>query len=153
MAETQEASTGWNAEAWLSSDGTTANLVELVQVVSFTLPSDTADRVETTHLKSAGRRREYTQGMIDGGEIELTLNFRPGSDTDAAIEDALTGGDDRAVRLNIPELGVLTHTYDFAGVVTGYDKGEVVADGKMEATVTIAVSGAVTGSAYVVPTP
>ena len=62
MAETQEASIGWGGEVWLSTDDTEGNLVELVQVVSFSLPSDTADRVETTHLKSPGRRRQYTAG-------------------------------------------------------------------------------------------
>ena len=148
MAETQEASTGWNGEVWLH-DGTA--LKQLVQVVSFTLPSDTAERIETTHLKSPNRRREYTQGMIDGGEVSVTLNFRPGSDTSSLIEAALTAGNERAARFNIPELGVLAWTYDTTVVVTGYDKGEVSADGKMEATITLAVSGAVTGAAYVVP--
>ena len=149
--ENQEASTGYNGEVHLSTDGTAANLAELKQVVMFSLPSDTAERVETTHLKSPNRRREYTSGMIDGGEVEVTLNFRPGSDTDLAIEDALAGGDVRAARFVIPELGVPTYQYDTTVVVTGYDKGEVVADGKMEATVTMAMSGAVTGSAYVAP--
>ncbi|MBX7496762.1 hypothetical protein K3172_12925 [Qipengyuania sp. 6B39] len=151
MAEDTEASTGYAGEVWLSSDDTVANLYELVEVVSFSLPSDTSERVETTHLKSPNRRRQYTSGMIDGGEIEVTLNFRPGTDTDLAIEDALSGGDARAVRFNIPETGVLAWTYDTLVVVTGYDKGEVTADGKMEATVTMAVSGAVTGAAYTPP--
>lgn len=151
MAEDTEASTGYAGEVWLSTDDTVANLTELVQVVSFSLPSDTAERVETTHLKSPNRRREYTTGMIDPGELEVTLNFRPGTDTDLLIEAALTAGTLRAARFNIPELGVLTYTYDTTVNVLGYDKGEVTADGKMEATVTFAVSGAVTASAYVAP--
>lgn len=151
MAETTEASTGYAGEVWLSTDDTTTNLEELVQVVSFSLPSDTAERVETTHLKSPNRRREYTTGMIDGGELEVTLNFRPGTDTDQLIEGALTGGDPRAARFNIPELGTLAYTYDTTVQVIGYTKGEVTADGKMEATVTMAVSGAVTGGAYSAP--
>ena len=151
MAEDTEASTGYAGEVFLSTDSTTANLTELVEVVSFSLPSDTAERVETTHLKSPNRRREYTTGMIDPGELEVTLNFRPGTDTDLLIEAALTSGDLRAVRFNIPELGVLKYTYDTTVTVLGYDKGEVTADGKMEATVTLAVSGAVTASAYVAP--
>ena len=53
----------------------------------------------------------------------------------------------------MPELGVLAWTYDTTVQVLSYDKGEVTADGKMEATVTMAVSGAVTGAAYVDPTP
>ena len=151
MAEDTEASTGYAGEVFLSTDSTVANLTELVEVVSFSLPSDTAERVETTHLKSPNRRREYTTGMIDPGELEVTLNFRPGTDTDLLIEAALTSGDLRAVRFNIPELGVPKYTYDTTVTVLGYDKGEVTADGKMEATVTLAVSGAVTASAYVAP--
>lgn len=151
MAETQEASIGWGGEVWLSTDATTANLDELVQVVSFGLPADTMDRVETTHLKSPNRRREYTSGLIDGGEVEVVLNFRPGSDTDIAIEDALGDGTERAIRFNVPHLGVKAWSYTTTGIVTGYDKGEVSADGKMEATMTVAVSGAVTSAAYVAP--
>ena len=151
MAETTEASTGYAGEVWLSTDDTTGNLAELVEVVSFSLPSDTAERVETTHLKSPNRRREYTSGMIDGGELEVTLNFRPGTDTDQLIEAALAAGDSRAVRFNIPELGTLAYTYDTTVLVTAYAKGEVTADGKMEATVTMAVTGAVTGGAYSAP--
>ena len=149
MAEDTEASTGYAGEVHLSTDATTANLTELVQVVSFSLPSDTSERVETTHLKSPNRRREYTSGMIDGGELEVTLNFRPGTDTDLLIEAALAAGDERAAKFVIPELGVAAYDYDTTVVVIGYDKGEVTADGKMEATVTMAVTGAVTGAAHV----
>jgi hypothetical protein len=151
MAETQKASTGFNGEVWISTDETSANLTELVQVVSFSLPTDTGERVETTHLKSAGRRREYTVGMTDPGEIEVVLNFRPGSDTDALIEAARASGEDRYVRLGVPELGTLTYQYDFLASVLTYDKGEVTADGKMEATVTLAINGAVTPGAWSEP--
>jgi hypothetical protein len=151
MAETQKASTGFNGEIWISTDETAANLAELVQVVSFSLPADTGERVETTHLKSAGRRREYTSGLTDPGEIEVVLNFRPGSDTDLLLEAARAAGDDRYVRLGVPELGVLTRQYDFLGVVLTYDKGTIEADGKMEATVTIAINGTVTPGAWTDP--
>lgn len=148
MAETAEASVGYMGEVHLSTDDTELNLYELVQVVSFSLPSDTGERVETTHLKSPNRRRQYTSGMIDGGELEVVLNFRPGSDTDQAVEDALAAGDERYARFVVPELGVPAWMYDTKVVVTGYDKGTVSADGKMEATVTMAISDAVTGAAY-----
>ncbi len=152
MPETQRASTGFNGEVWISTNATAANLEELVQVVSYSLPSDTGERVEITHLKSPGRRREYTSGMTDPGEVEIVLNFRPGSDTDLLIEAARAAGDDRYVRLGVPELGVLTRQYDFLGTVLTYDKGSVEPDGKMEATVTIAINGAVTTGAWTEPT-
>ena len=150
MAETQEASTGWNSEVWMSSDDTVTNLEELVQVVSFNTGSPTTDRVETTHLKSPNRRRQYTSGMIDSGEASIVLNMRRGSDTDIAIQDALDAGDERYIRFNYAELGVLTWTDDIKGVVTGYDKGDVTADGKMEATVSVALNSVVASAAYVV---
>lgn len=151
MAETQVASSGFNGEVWISSDETVANLQELVQVVMFSLPADTGERIETTHLKSPGRRRTYVGGMTDPGEIEITLNFRPGSDTDVFLEEARADGDNRYIRLGVPELGVLVWQYDFLGVVLTYDKGTVEADGKMEATVTIAINGTVTPGAWSEP--
>lgn len=148
MAETQEASIGWGGEVHLSTDATALNLEELVQVVSFGLPQDQIDRVETTHLKSPNRRREYTSGLIDGGEVEVVLNFRPGSDTDQLIEDAQAAGDERAVKFVVPQLGTPAWDYSTTAIVTGYDRGEVTADGKMEATMTLAITGAVTSAAH-----
>jgi hypothetical protein len=149
MAETQEASIGWGGEVHLSSDDTILNLEELVQVVSFGLPENTTDRVETTHLKSPNRRREYTSGLIDGGEVEVVLNFRPGSDTDQLIEEAQAAGDERSVRFVVPHLGVPAWDYTTTAIVTSYNRGNVNAEGKMEATMTLAISGAVTSAAHV----
>lgn len=148
MAETQKASIGWGGEVHLSTDDTDANLEELVQVVSFGLPTNETERVETTHLKSPNRRREYTAGLVDGGEVTVTLNFRPGSDTDQLIEEAQVAGDIRAVRFVVPELGTPAWQYDTTAIVIGYDRGEVSAGEKMEATVTLAISGDVTSDAY-----
>jgi hypothetical protein len=147
MAETAEASIGYMGEVHLSSDSTIGNLYELVQVTSFSLPSDTGERVETTHLKSPNRRRQYTSGMIDGGELQVVLNFRPGSSTDLAIENALSAGDERAAKFVVPELGVPKWMYTTKVIVTGYDKGNV-SDDKMEATVTMAIADVVTSAVY-----
>lgn len=143
MSETQEASIGWGGEFWLSTDATIGNLAEMVQVVSFGLPQDQTDRVETTHLKSPNRRKEYTSGLIDGGEVPVAFNFRPGSDTDAALEAAQAAGDERAVRFVVPLDGVPAKTYTTTAIVTGYDRGTVTAGDKMEATITLALTGAI----------
>lgn len=151
MAETQEASTGWNSEVWVSTDDTATNLDQLVEVVSFSAGQQSVDRVETTHLKSPGRRRQYTSGMIDSGEAEIVLNTRRGSDTDVMLQAALVAGTERYIRFNYAELGVLTWTDNVKGVIIGYDKGEVTPDGKMEATVTVALNELVSSVAYVAP--
>lgn len=148
MADDQLAGIGWGGEFHLSTDDTAGNLTELVQVVGFTLPQDEVDQVETTHLKSPNRRREFAPGLIDGGEFEITLNYRAGSDTDQMLADALTAGDERAFKAVIPERG--TPTWDITGIaiVTGYDRGEVTAEDKMEAKVTLKITGAPTEEAH-----
>ncbi len=151
MADNQEASVGWNGEVWMGTDDTVGTLAELVQVVSFGLPVDNQERVETTHLKSANRRREYTGGLIDGGEVDVVLNFRPGSDTDTKIETAFAAGTERSFRFNVPIAGTLTRSYTCVGIVTGYDRGNIESGSKMEATMTVALSGAVTAAAYTPP--
>lgn len=148
MSEAAEASIGWGGEFWLGTTALVGSLVEMVQVVSFGLPQDQTDRVETTHLKSPNRRREYTSGLVDGGEVQVALNFRPGSDTDQAIEDAFGAGEERAVRFVVPQLGVAAWDYTTTAIITGYDRGQVSAGDKMEATVTLAISGAVTSAAH-----
>ncbi len=151
MAETQEASTGWGGEVWLSSDKTAGNLDELIEVRSFTPGNAQAERVETTTLKSANRRRTYTKGLVDSGEAQIVLNARRGSDTYLALKAALTAGGERLVRFNYPELGELVWTDDVMGEVTAIDEGAVTPDGNMELTVTVTLGAVVASAAYVDP--
>lgn len=138
------AKTGYGGEFHLAND--TDILTELVEVVSFTLPNGETETVEATHLKSPNRRREYIAGMIDDGELEVVLNYVPGSATDVLILDALQSGDSREYMAVIPRE---TSNWEITGtcVVTGYDRGSVEADGKMEATLTIRLSGGSTEAA------
>jgi hypothetical protein len=149
MAETQTPSAGWGGEFHLSTDGTEANLEELFHVVSFGLPNDEVEEIETTHLKSPNRRREFIAGMRDGGEVEVVLNYRPGSDTDTMILAALAAGTVRACRFVIPNNGVPAYQVDTSCIVRGYDRGTVEANGKMEATLTLRITGAQTQEAVV----
>ncbi|HVJ69927.1 MAG TPA: phage tail tube protein [Sphingomicrobium sp.] len=147
MADTQLAGTGWGGEFWLDNDAVTPVLTELKQVKSFTLPQDEVEQVEITHLKSPNRRREYAPGMIEGGEFEVTLNFRAGSDTDQLLADALTDGSTRNFKAVIPERGVAAWEIEGEAIVVGYDRGEVTPDDPMEATVTLKITGATTEGA------
>ena len=151
MAETQEASTGWGGEVWISTDNTAANLAELVEVRMFKPGSPKAERVETTTLKTPNRRRTYTKGLIDSGEAQITLNARRGSDTYALIKAALASAGERYIRFNYPELGVLAWTDDVLGEVLSIDEGEVSPDGNMELTVNIALNSVEASGAYVAP--
>jgi hypothetical protein len=149
--EDQEASTGWNGEAWMSSDDTAANLVELNEVRSFSVKDGELERVPTTTLKTPNRRPTSTPGLMGDGEAQITLNTRRGSDTYIAIKAAKAAGDDRFFRFNYPELGELVWTDDVIGYVSDIDEGTVDPESNMEMTVTIALNDVVSSAAYAAP--
>jgi len=150
MADDQLAGIGWGGEFWLSDGAATPTLTELLQVKSFTLPQDEVEQVETSHLKSPGRRREYAPGMIEGGEFEVVLNFRAGSDTDQLLAEALVAGDNRDFKAVIPERGVPVWDIEGECIISGYDRGEVNIDDAMEATVTCKITGLPTEAAHTI---
>lgn len=148
MADDQLAGIGWGGEFWLDNDAATPVLTELVQVKSFTLPQDEVEQVDISHLKSPNRRREYAPGMIEGGEFEVILNMRAGSDTDQLCQAALIAGDLRAYKAVIPERGIPVWDVEGETIVVGYDRGEVNTDDAMEATLTLKVTGATVEGAH-----
>lgn len=141
MSETQEASIGWGGEFHLSTDNTEANLVELVQVVSFDLPEVQVDQVETTHLKSEDRFKEFLDALADGGTVAIVMNFRPGSDTDEMLDDWEESRGKRKIRFVVPLLGVPAKTYTVSATFAGYARGNIAAGAKMESTLSVKISG------------
>lgn len=142
MAETQEASIGWGGQFWLSTDDTTGNLVKLVQVVGFDLPEVEVDQVEITHLESEDRFKEFEDGLADGGEAEITLNFRPGSDTDEMIDEWEEARGRRKVRFVVPLQGLPVKTYTVSATFAGYSRGTIGAGEKMEAVLRVKITSA-----------
>lgn len=135
--ETQEASVGYMGEFHLQNATT---LYELTQVKSFGVPSGgTREQTETTHLKSPGWRREYVSTFYEDSDFEVVTNSRPLSDTDILQEAALKAGDVRPFKAVLPENGVPVAQITGTCKCIGYDRGEVSADGVMEATGTYRV--------------
>lgn len=148
MADTQLAGTGWGGEFHIHDGATPGVLFELKQVKSFTLPEDEVEQVETTHLKSPNRRREFAPGMIDGGEFEVVLNMRAGSDTDVFCQEFKDSGETRSFMAVIPERGVPEWDIEGDIICVGYARGEVNPDDAMEATLTCKTTGATTEGAH-----
>jgi predicted secreted protein len=133
-----DAKTGWGGEFHLDSAGDV--LTELVEVVSFTLPNGEVEQIDATHLKSPGRRREKIAGMIDDGDLEIVVNYIPGGVTDALVRAAKADGVTRDWMAVIPRADA---DWEIAGqgFVTGWDRGSVEVDGKMEGTITLTLTG------------
>ncbi len=120
--------------------------VEVAEVSNVTPGEATTDRIDATHMKSPGRRREYISGLIDSGEASFEINWLPGSDTDVLLRGLQTSGETTDHRITFPN-GV-TVTYE--AQVTGFGKA-VPIDDKMSATLTISVSGDETWGAASAP--
>jgi hypothetical protein len=139
-----EARIGWGGELWLSTDNTEANLVELAEVREVSFPQDEADEHEVTHLKSPGRRKEFIQGLIDGGEFTATLNYDPGSATDLLLTGAKSTGTTRKVRIAIPDTsgtGTIEWNYTFSAFVKRYGPDTMEANAPITASITFRVTG------------
>lgn len=126
---------GTTYRVWDASLSTPA-LVEIAEVINVTPPGGTADRVDATHMKSPGRRREYISGLIDSGEASFEINWVVGSATDKLLRGLLTSG--AVVQHQIEFANGVTVTYDAA--LTGYEKSLPI-DDRMTATITVAPSG------------
>lgn len=140
-----ESRIGWGGELWLSTDNTEANLVELSEVRDVSFPQDEADEHEVTHLKSPDRRKEYIQGLIDGGEMTATLNYDPGGATDLLLTGAKDTGTTRKLRIVIPDndgLGTAAWNMTTSVFVKRYAPDTMEANAPITATAVFRVTGA-----------
>lgn len=60
----------------------------LAEVYDIKLPSVATDQHEASHAQSPFGFKEYIDGMKDGGELTFSMNYVPGSGTDAFLRDA-----------------------------------------------------------------
>lgn len=109
---------------------------DVAEVFNVTPGEATADRIDATHYRSPGRRREYISGLIDNGEASFELNWIPGSDTDVLLRDLFASGATVEHRITFPNDVTVT----YSASIIGYSKALPV-DDRMTATITVAVSG------------
>lgn len=141
---TTEARIGWGGKLFLSTDNTEANLVQLQEVRECGFPTDETDEQEATHLLSPGRRREYVQGLIDGGEFTATFNYVPGGTTDLALTNAKDLGTTRKARIEVPDetgTGSIDWNFTFSCFVKKYAPDNMAPGDILTATATFRVTG------------
>lgn len=136
-----EALLGYGSRVLLESLDSPLQFYDLGEVTSITPPSANADQIDTTHMQSPDRRREFISGLIDPGEFSFEMNYIPGSDGDNELNAILDADpDERRRNWRIIYPNNVVHT--FAGELTGYEPS-VPFDDKMTASVTIKVTGVV----------
>lgn len=151
MADDQNPSIGWGGQVWLH-DGVA--LYKLRQVTSFTIPPlPEAEQVDVTHLESEDKMQEFIDGLLSGtgAEVQVVMNFRPGSDTDLKLEAAYAARDVRQAVFVVPIGGVPTRMYTVNVKVTAYDPGTVEPGAKMKATATFQIKSVRAAAPYAAP--
>jgi hypothetical protein len=135
-----DAMIGWSSKyrIW-DADADPAAFFELGEVTEITPGEESTDRVDVTHYNSPNRRREFVAGLVDAGEASVTINWIPGDETDLFIRAMRDSGAKAQHQIEFPN-GV---TVTFDGIVLSYSKS-IPIDDRMQATFTVAVSGAET---------
>lgn len=142
MAAT-EAIIGYGSTFALGDGADPEVFTPLAEVFDITPPSDAVDVIDATHMASPNATREFIIGLNDPGECSFEMNFIPGSTADVAIQAVRAARERVNCRITFPN----DVTWDFAGILTGYEPAAPT-DDKMTATVTFKVTGSyVTGTA------
>lgn len=112
-------------------------------VATITPPQLNRDMVEVEDLNPDDEIKKKLPGLIDGGEMAITLNFDPEEETHQDLEDDLANGVEHNYRIMFP-YDETTHEhggyYDITGIVTSFAPQEIAASDIIQAEVTITVT-------------
>lgn len=143
-----EAIVGYGAE-WLIGDGTSPQSFEAVaDVISITFGDMSTAVIDKTHLRSPSAHREKKATLRDSGPFVMKCNYRPGHESQSNAgggSGSFGGGGILAMWIARTEKDMIIRLMDgspatelpFRGVVTKYQPGEVMVDGKIELTVEV----------------
>lgn len=132
-----DAAIGYGAKFHRSADGTSGGAFSTIgEVVSISPPELTREAVETTHLESTNRIREFVAGMRDLGEVSVTLNLDAGDATVSSLLADYADDDPGYYKIIFPD----TTEWGFAALLTSFAPGDV-SEGKMEVVVTFKPTG------------
>ena len=113
----------------------------IARITDLSLPSMSADSVESTSHDSANFTREFEPGLIDPGELSLTILYDP-----AEVTHGLTAGLPYLMKNRLKRKFQIHYTdagdtiWTVEGFVTGF-QGSAPIDDNVTADVTIKLSG------------
>lgn len=112
--------------------------VKIAKITSIAKPNAAVDEVETTHMESPGRAKEFEAGLTDYGEVAYDIRWEASSATDLFIEAWRASGETRSVRATYG-LGGPNDT--FPAFVKGYEAGAGSPGDVFNGTLTLRCAG------------
>jgi len=116
---------------------TPGTFTDIAQVASITPPQLEADDVEIGDLGITDGYKKYLPGLLDAGEVSLTLNF---DSANTGHQDLLSDFNSRTTKnykIVLPDGG----EWAFSGYVKGYAPQEISEGDPIQVEVTIKVTG------------
>lgn len=131
MAET----TGLRTKFYRSENGST--FTEIAQIASIQPPQPEREVAEVDELDPPGDVRKKLAGLIDAGEVVVTLNFDGSNAGHVALEQDFRDAQPRQYRIKL----ATGWGWTFTGIVTAYQPQEITSGDVVQAQVTITLTG------------
>lgn len=112
----------------------------IAQIANITPPQPEREVVEVDELDPPGEVRKKLVGLIDAGEVSLTLNFDPTNTGHLDLEQDFRDGAPIEYRIKLPN----GYGWTFTAICTAYQPQEIAAGDVVQAQVTLALTGVYT---------
>jgi len=126
---------GLRTKFYRSEDGTL--FTAIAQLASIQPPQPEREVVEVDELDPPGDVRKKLVGLIDAGEVVVTLNFDPTNEGHLDLEQDFRDGAAKHYRIKLPN----DFGWTFQGIVTAYQPQEISSGDVVQAQVTITLTG------------
>ena len=110
---------------------------ELTEIMS---PELTAEEIDVTTLGSTSGYREYVQGFLDSGTLDISGFFYPGDAGQAALKTAFDAGTTATFTITYP--AAVGATWVFEGFVTKFKGGDATIEDPLTFECSIRITGA-----------
>jgi hypothetical protein len=133
-------STGLRTKFYREDDTSPGTFVEIAQIASITPPQPEREVAEVDELDPPGDVKKKLPGIIDPGEVTVTLNFDPTNNGHLDLEQDFRDATSHQYRIKLPN----DFGWTFTGIVTAYSPQEISSGDVVQAEVTITLSGVYT---------
>lgn len=133
---TTQARIGHGAQFKIGNGASPEVFTAVAEVKAMSHGGITRSAVEATHMDSTDGYQEFVGGLKNGGELQLTVNYVPGSATTVLLMAEIN-----AAAGNKQVVFPGGEIFAFSGLCTAVPPNDIPLDGVMEGTVTYQVSG------------
>lgn len=130
---------GIGSKLQMGDGGSPEDFDDIVEIKSISFDGFQVEEVDTTHMESPDRYREFKPTLKNSQFVTMESHFLPDEQTQQDLKDNM---EDLAIvnwKVVLPDTTVLA----FSGFVSGFTPGPIVVDNVIALTLSIRINGAV----------